>query len=73
MGVIRVLDPSGHQEVEFDVAKPETVDLASQLFAEAIDRGMAVVDRTHGDGEVVSEFDPKTQKDLVAVPQISGG
>ena len=23
MGVIRVLDPSGHREVEFDVRKPE--------------------------------------------------
>lgn len=73
MGVIRVLDPSGHREVEFDVEKPETVDLATQLFAEAIDLGMAVVDRTSGDGEVVSEFDPTTQEDLVAVPQISGG
>lgn len=73
MGVIRVLDPSGHREVLFDVEKPETVDLATELFAYALDLGMAIVDRTSGDGEVVSEFDPETQKDLVAVPQISGG
>ncbi len=73
MGVLRILDPSGHQQVEFDVAEPETVSAAQELFDKALGVGMVMVDRTAGDGELVKTFDPATQEDLVAVPQISGG
>lgn len=73
MGTIKMLDSSGHKGVEYDVAKPETISAAQALFDQALGAGYAVVDLTNGDGERVETFEPKTQKELVAVPQISGG
>ena len=73
MGKFRKLTPGGHLEVEFDLALPETVSAVDALFSEAVAQGYTVLVRSGEAVTPVKTFDPATQEDLVAIPQIAGG
>lgn len=73
MPKMRKLTPGGHEEVEFDVARPETVSTAEALFKSAVGEGYAIMEVSDKTTTPVETFDPQTQADIVAVPQISGG
>lgn len=73
MPKMRMLTPGGHEEVEWDVAEPETVTLAEALFTKATEAGYSILEKQGESFVPVETFDPTVKTEFVAVPQITGG
>lgn len=69
---LHILDSSGDTEIEYDVAKPETVELAKERFAKEL-LGGSLAYRVDGEQKtLIKEFDV-TAPAIVIVPYPVGG
>lgn len=72
--VLRILDHTGHTEVQFNPADPVAVAAVREQFDAimAQEHGLAYTMENGEKGAVIREFDP-TAKETYVTPQIVGG
>ncbi len=71
-GVVKVLDGSGHTDVEFDTAVPESLEVAAETINRRMATGAMLFDTTAKPGRQMGRFDPEVSEQML-VPQFAGG
>ena len=71
---MKIMDGSGHNEIEYDTEVEEEVQTASEEFNRMIGEHYTAFANPDGDGkrEIITAFDPDAE-DVLLVAQISGG
>lgn len=74
IGAMKIMDSSGHRQLEWDMANAKEIAAAQKTFDRLIKQGYTAFSSTPGSStrQTVTAFDPATEE-LVMVPRIVGG
>lgn len=74
IGAMKIMDSSGHRQLEWDMANAKEIAAAQKTFDRLIKQGYTAFGSAPGSTakHTVTAFDPSTQE-LVMVPRIVGG
>lgn len=74
IGAMKILDNSGHRQVEWDMSNSKEIAAAQKTFDRLIKQGYAGFGSLKGSDarQAVTTFDP-TMEEVVMVPRIVGG
>jgi hypothetical protein len=74
IGAMKILDSSGHRQVEWNMSDSKEIAAAQKTFDRLIKQGYAGFGSMKGSDakQAVTAFDP-TMEELVMVPRIIGG
>lgn len=74
VGVMNIMDYSGHKELKWDTDKLEEIAIAKETFDNLIGKGYSAFasEKKAEAKHVIKEFDP-TMEELVMVPRTVGG
>jgi hypothetical protein len=70
--LLRILDSTGHTELEYDPADAAAVDDVQQKFDRLMERNFIAFDVTESPGAIMTKFDPAA-KEIIISHRFAGG